>query len=114
MVADGRHAAVHEQKTKLLSNWQKYLNSMLYVMKGIGAMSAAKTIGRARSHLVRARDRARRLVNPVQQSANHSGGQPIATTPNPTQTSRQKSTRRKNNPIRKIPAGTGFNHRRRR
>ena len=64
--------------------------------------------------LLLARDRARRLLNPVQKSANPSGGQPIATTSNSTQTSSKKSTRRNKNPIRKIPAGTGVNHRRRR
>jgi predicted heme/steroid binding protein len=108
IAADGRHAAIHEQKTNLLANWDRYLGSMIYVTKGIGAMTAAKTIGRARGHLVRARDRAKRLVNPVQQSANPSGGQPIATKSKTTQTSRQKSTRRN-----KIPAGNGVNHRRR-
>jgi hypothetical protein len=108
VAADGRHAAIHEQKTNLLANWDRYLHSMMYVTKGIGAMTAAKTIGRARGHLVRARDRARRLVNPIQQSANPSGGQPIATASNSTQTSRQKSTRRN-----KIPAVAGGSRRRR-
>ena len=73
IAADGRHAAVHEQKTNLLANWDRYLASMMYVTKGIGAMTAAKTIGRARSFLLLARDRARRSLV--------------------TKTSRQKSTR---------------------
>ena len=109
IAADGRHAAVHEQKTKLLSDWDRYLGSMICVMKGIGAMSAAKTIGRTRSHLLRARDQAKRLVNSVQQSANPSGGQPIATTSRTTQTSRQRSTRRNKNSNKKIPAVAGVN-----
>jgi hypothetical protein len=113
IAADGRHAAIHEQKTNLLANWDRYMASMMYVTKGVGAMAAAKTIGRARSFLLLARDRARRLVNPVQKP-NPSGGQPIATTSNSTQTSRQRSTRRNRNPSRNIPAGTGVNHRRRR
>jgi hypothetical protein len=61
--ADGRHSAVHERKTKLLLNWENYLASMIYVAKGIGAISAAKRIAKKRSQLVATRNRAKRSVN---------------------------------------------------
>ena len=80
IAADGRHAAIHEQKTNLLANWDTYLASMIYASRGMGAMSAAKTIGRVRSHLVHARNRARTLVsNSRRQQAAGTIGQPVAT-----------------------------------
>ena len=80
IAADGRHAAVHEKKTNLLANWDTYLASMIYASRGMGAMSAAKTIGRVRSHLVHARNRARTLVsNSRRQQAAGTIGQPVAT-----------------------------------
>ena len=97
IAADGRHAAVHEQKIKLLSNWQKYLDSMICVMKGIGAMAAAKTIGRARSHLVRARDRARTSVLHSRQQPAATIGQPVGTQQKITKTCQRKKHNRNRN-----------------
>ena len=80
IAADGRHAAIHEQKTNLLANWDRYLASMIYASRGMGAMSAAKKMARVRSHLVHARNRARTLVsNSRRQQAAGTIGQPVAT-----------------------------------
>ena len=80
IAADGRHAAIHEQKTNLLANWDRYLASMINASRGMGAMSAAKKMARVRSHLVHARNRARTLVsNSRRQQAAGTIGQPVAT-----------------------------------
>jgi hypothetical protein len=80
--ADGRHSAVHERKTKILLNWDSYLASMIYVAKGIGAISAARRIAKKRSQLVAARDRAKRSVNsgkPLRTGQQGQSNQPIRT-----------------------------------
>ncbi len=70
---------MHEQKTKLLANWDTYLASMIYASRGMGSMSAAKRMARVRSHLVDARNRARILVSNSRQQAAGPIGQPVET-----------------------------------
>ena len=61
--ADGRHSACHDRYTKILSNWESYMDSMIYVMKGMASRRAARIkIKTIRRQLLRARDRARRQV----------------------------------------------------
>jgi hypothetical protein len=61
--ADGRHSACHDRYTKILSNWENYIDSMNYVLKGMASRRAARIkIKTIRRQLLRARDRARRQV----------------------------------------------------
>ena len=61
--ADGRHSACHDRYTKILSNWENYIDSMIYVLKGMASRRAARIkIKTIRRQLLRARDRARRQV----------------------------------------------------
>ena len=102
--ADGRHAAIHEKKSDLLSNWPNFLASMIYVCKGMRSKGAARTIARLRSQLLGAQNWAIRSVNSGQQLRSRpSPIQAILKTNRPTKIGRQLKRLVKNPGRNKAP-----------